>query len=69
MALVGIGAVFDWVAGNVAKAPEWMQRAGLEWMYRLIREPRRLWQRYLWNNPAFLALLVSQLGRTRLRRR
>lgn len=69
MALVGIGAVFDWVAGNVAKAPEWMQRAGLEWLYRLIREPRRLWQRYIWNNPAFLALLVSQLGRTRLRQR
>ena len=69
MALVGIGAVFDWVAGNVAKAPEWMQRAGLEWLYRLIREPRRLWQRYIWNNPAFLVLLVSQLGRTRLRQR
>ena len=69
MALVGIGAVFDWVAGNVAKAPEWMQRAGLEWLYRLIREPRRLWQRYIWNNPAFLVLLALQLGRTRLRRR
>jgi N-acetylglucosaminyldiphosphoundecaprenol N-acetyl-beta-D-mannosaminyltransferase len=69
VALVGIGAVFDWVAGNVAKAPEWMQRAGLEWLYRLIREPRRLWQRYIWNNPAFLVLLVSQLGRARLRQR
>ena len=69
MALVGIGAVFDWVAGNVAKAPEWMQRAGLEWLYRLAREPRRLWRRYVWNNPAFLILLGWQLTRTRLRRR
>ena len=69
MALVGIGAVFDWVAGSVAKAPEWMCRVGLEWLYRLAREPRRLWRRYAWNNPAFLILLGWQLTRTRLRRR
>jgi N-acetylglucosaminyldiphosphoundecaprenol N-acetyl-beta-D-mannosaminyltransferase len=66
--LVGIGAVFDWVAGNQPKAPDWMQRAGLEWLYRLAHEPRRLWRRYVWNNPAFLVLLGAQVGRARLRR-
>jgi len=68
ISLVGIGAVFDWVAGNVPKAPEWMQRAGLEWTYRLMREPRRLWRRYLWNNPTYLALLAAQVARHRRRR-
>jgi N-acetylglucosaminyldiphosphoundecaprenol N-acetyl-beta-D-mannosaminyltransferase len=69
VALVGIGAVFDWVAGSVPKAPLWMQRSGLEWLYRLVHEPRRLWRRYLWNNPGFLALLALQVARYRLRRR
>ncbi len=59
--LVGVGAVFDWVAGHVTKAPEWMQRSGLEWLYRLFKEPRRLWRRYAWNNPAFLVLLATQI--------
>jgi N-acetylglucosaminyldiphosphoundecaprenol N-acetyl-beta-D-mannosaminyltransferase len=59
--LVGVGAVFDWFAGNVTKAPDWMQKAGLEWLYRLSREPRRLWRRYIWNNPAYLLLLGKQL--------
>lgn len=66
--LVGIGAVFDWVAGNQPKAPEWMQRAGLEWLYRLVHDPRRLWKRYVWNNPAYLLLLGLQVARARLRR-
>ena len=65
VSLVGVGAVFDWVAGNVPKAPNWMQRAGLEWLYRVYREPRRLWRRYLWNNPAYLGLLAAQLVRSR----
>ncbi len=56
-----IGAVFDWFAGNVAKAPEWMQNAGLEWLFRLSKEPRRLWRRYIYNNPAYLVLLAKQL--------
>ncbi len=66
--LVGIGAVFDWFAGNVSKAPDWMQKAGLEWLYRLSREPRRLWRRYIWNNPAYLGLLGLQLARHKLKR-
>jgi N-acetylglucosaminyldiphosphoundecaprenol N-acetyl-beta-D-mannosaminyltransferase len=43
-----------------------MQRAGLEWLFRLIQEPRRLWRRYLWNNPAYLVLLARQVVRERL---
>lgn len=68
ISLVGVGAVFDWFAGNVAKAPDWMQRSGLEWLYRLSREPRRLWRRYAYNNPAYLVLLGRQLLSHRLRR-
>jgi N-acetylglucosaminyldiphosphoundecaprenol N-acetyl-beta-D-mannosaminyltransferase len=52
--LFGVGAAFDLHAGTVPQAPAWMQRSGLEWSYRLSREPRRLWRRYLRNNPAFV---------------
>lgn len=68
LSLVGIGAVFDWIAGSAKKAPRWMQDAGLEWLYRLAHDPIRMWRRYAWNNPAFLALLAVQLLRRRLRR-
>jgi N-acetylglucosaminyldiphosphoundecaprenol N-acetyl-beta-D-mannosaminyltransferase len=52
--LVGVGAAFDFHAGLKRQAPRWMQRAGLEWSFRLMTEPRRLGKRYLVNNPAFL---------------
>ena len=52
--MVGVGAAFDFHAGVVKQAPLWMQRHGLEWSYRLFREPRRLWRRYLRTNPAFV---------------
>jgi N-acetylglucosaminyldiphosphoundecaprenol N-acetyl-beta-D-mannosaminyltransferase len=52
--LIGVGAAFDFHAGNVTQAPRWMQRHGLEWFYRLSREPRRLWRRYLGTIPSFL---------------
>jgi N-acetylglucosaminyldiphosphoundecaprenol N-acetyl-beta-D-mannosaminyltransferase len=52
--LVGVGAAFDFHAGLVPQAPSWMQSAGLEWLYRLGQEPRRLWKRYLTNNPRFV---------------
>jgi N-acetylglucosaminyldiphosphoundecaprenol N-acetyl-beta-D-mannosaminyltransferase len=65
VALVGVGAVFQWVAGTVRKAPEWMQRTGLEWLFRLVQEPR-LWRRYIWNNPAFVVLCSWQVLRRRL---
>lgn len=57
-ALFGVGAAFDLVAGTVSQAPRWMQRSGLEWTYRLSREPRRLWRRYARNNPAFVAKVL-----------
>ncbi len=56
--LLGVGAAFDIHAGTLRQAPRWMQRSGLEWAYRLYREPRRLWRRYASNNPRFaLAIL------------
>ena len=61
--LVGVGAAFDFHAGLVAQAPPWMQRAGLEWSYRLAREPRRLWPRYARYNPRFIAGFTRQYVR------
>ncbi len=59
--LVGVGAAFDFHAGIVPQAPGWMQRAGLEWAYRLAHEPRRLWRRYLRYNPRFVLAFAGQL--------
>jgi N-acetylglucosaminyldiphosphoundecaprenol N-acetyl-beta-D-mannosaminyltransferase len=60
-ALLGVGAAFDIHAGLLAQAPPWMQRAGLEWLYRLAREPRRLWRRrYLRNNPRFVVEILRR---------
>lgn len=61
--LVGVGAAFDIHAGRLAQAPEWMQRVGLEWFYRLWREPRRLWRRYLSNNPRFVIGILRRRPR------
>jgi N-acetylglucosaminyldiphosphoundecaprenol N-acetyl-beta-D-mannosaminyltransferase len=61
--LVGVGAAFDFHAGLVPQAPSWMQRAGLEWSYRLSREPRRLWRRYARYNPRFVAQFARQYAR------
>ncbi len=58
--LIGVGAAFDVHAGLSRRAPRLMQRLGLEWLYRVAKEPRRLWWRYFWNNPRFLALLALQ---------
>jgi N-acetylglucosaminyldiphosphoundecaprenol N-acetyl-beta-D-mannosaminyltransferase len=58
--LLGVGAAFDIHAGLLPQAPRWMQQSGLEWLYRLGREPTRLWRRYLRNNPAFLAAILRQ---------
>jgi N-acetylglucosaminyldiphosphoundecaprenol N-acetyl-beta-D-mannosaminyltransferase len=68
--LVGVGAAFDFHAGLVSQAPSWMQRAGLEWAYRLSREPRRLWRRYARYNPLFVACFARQyLGHRKRERR
>jgi N-acetylglucosaminyldiphosphoundecaprenol N-acetyl-beta-D-mannosaminyltransferase len=58
--LAGVGAAFDFHAGLVPQAPSWMQRVGLEWSYRLAREPRRLWRRYARYNPRFVAGFLRQ---------
>jgi N-acetylglucosaminyldiphosphoundecaprenol N-acetyl-beta-D-mannosaminyltransferase len=60
--LIGVGAAFDFHAGLVPQAPNWIQEAGLEWAYRLAHEPRRLWRRYLRYNPRFLAGFARQLA-------
>jgi len=59
---VGVGAAFDFHAGRVRQAPRWMQRSGLEWLFRLGCEPRRLWKRYLKNNPLFILRATLQLS-------
>jgi N-acetylglucosaminyldiphosphoundecaprenol N-acetyl-beta-D-mannosaminyltransferase len=58
--MAGVGAAFDFLAGRARQAPRWMQRAGLEWLFRLGCEPRRLWKRYLKNNPLFLIRMLCQ---------
>ncbi len=59
--MLGVGASFDFYAGNVRESPEWMGNLGLEWLYRLTQEPKRLWRRYLILNPRFIFLAVLQL--------
>ncbi len=59
--MLGVGAAFDYNTGKIKRAPAWVQSAGLEWLFRLIQEPRRLYRRYLINNPKFLWLLAGQL--------
>jgi N-acetylglucosaminyldiphosphoundecaprenol N-acetyl-beta-D-mannosaminyltransferase len=61
--LVGVGAAFDFHAGLIPQAPAWMQRAGLEWAFRLAQEPRRLWRRYLRYNPRFVTGFARQYVR------
>ncbi len=58
--LVGVGAAFDFHAGLIPQAPAWMQRRGLEWLFRLLQEPRRLWKRYARHNPRFVAGFARQ---------
>lgn len=59
--MLGVGAAFDYHAGTVQRAPPWAQRAGLEWLHRLLSEPRRLWRRYLVTNTLFILAAARQL--------
>jgi len=61
--MVGVGAAFDYHAGTLRRAPTWMQDSGLEWLYRLMKEPRRLWRRYLTTNTIFLLSIARQFLR------
>jgi exopolysaccharide biosynthesis WecB/TagA/CpsF family protein len=62
MPVLAVGAAFNFIAGTLPQAPETMQRWGLEWLFRLINEPRRLWRRYLLLNPMYASLLCLQLS-------
>jgi N-acetylglucosaminyldiphosphoundecaprenol N-acetyl-beta-D-mannosaminyltransferase len=66
--MCGVGAAFDFHAGRIPQAPDWMQRRGLEWIYRIAQEPRRLLPRYLWFNPRFVISMARQLVTERLKR-
>ncbi len=57
--VMGVGGTFDVVAGKVKRAPKWMQQGGLEWLYRVIQEPKRMWKRYLKTNCVFAGLLIK----------
>ena len=59
--MIGVGAAFDFLAGTKPQAPRWMMGLGLEWLFRLATEPRRLWKRYLKHNPRFVVLFALQL--------
>ena len=59
--MLGVGAAFDFHTGRVKQAPSWMQQNGLEWLFRLLMEPKRLWKRYAKHNPRFVALFLKQL--------
>ena len=59
--MLGVGAAFDFHTGRVRQAPGWVQVAGLEWLFRLMMEPRRLWKRYAKHNPRYLVLFLAQL--------
>lgn len=60
--LVGVGAAFDFHTGRIHDSPQWIKRAGLQWLHRLVQDPKRLWRRYLRHNPAFLWSIVLQLS-------
>jgi N-acetylglucosaminyldiphosphoundecaprenol N-acetyl-beta-D-mannosaminyltransferase len=59
--MLGVGAAFDVHTGRILDAPDWVKNAGLQWLHRLGQEPRRLWKRYLYNNPRFVLKMTSQL--------
>ena len=59
--MVGVGAAFDFHTGRVRQAPGWMQRMGLEWVFRLLMDPKRLWKRYAKHNPRFVLLFMQEL--------
>jgi N-acetylglucosaminyldiphosphoundecaprenol N-acetyl-beta-D-mannosaminyltransferase len=58
--LIGVGAAFDYNTGRIQRAPSWIQNSGLEWLFRLLQEPGRLWKRYMRNNPLFLFYIFCE---------
>ncbi len=64
---MGVGGSFDVIAGKVPRAPLWMQESGLEWLFRFVQEPKRMWKRYLVGNAKFILMVLSELVANRLR--
>jgi N-acetylglucosaminyldiphosphoundecaprenol N-acetyl-beta-D-mannosaminyltransferase len=62
---VGVGGAFDIIAGQTKRAPLWIQRCGMEWFYRIMQEPRRMWKRYAKTNPVFVWLVIKEYIRMR----
>lgn len=58
--VMGVGGSFDWVAGVTKRAPEWVEKCGLAWFFRLIQEPKRMWRRYLIGNPKYVMLVLKE---------
>ncbi|MCA9836451.1 MAG: WecB/TagA/CpsF family glycosyltransferase [Trueperaceae bacterium] len=69
MVMLGVGAAFDFHSGRIKQAPRWMQRAGLEWLFRLSQDPQRLWKRYAKHNPRFIWFFLLQLLGIKLEKR
>jgi N-acetylglucosaminyldiphosphoundecaprenol N-acetyl-beta-D-mannosaminyltransferase len=65
---IGVGAAFDFIAGAVKRAPKWMQKIGLEWFFRLIQEPKRMWRRYLIGNSIFIWLAIKEVFKDKYRK-
>jgi exopolysaccharide biosynthesis WecB/TagA/CpsF family protein len=65
MPLLAVGAAFDFHAGTVSQAPQWIQNRGLEWLFRFVQEPKRLWKRYVFLNPLYLFFLALQMAKLR----
>jgi N-acetylglucosaminyldiphosphoundecaprenol N-acetyl-beta-D-mannosaminyltransferase len=63
--MIGVGAAFDFHTGRIKDSPAWVKMLGLQWLHRLAQEPRRLWKRYLLNNPVFISQALLQLSRLR----
>jgi N-acetylglucosaminyldiphosphoundecaprenol N-acetyl-beta-D-mannosaminyltransferase len=61
---MGVGGSFDVVSGLVKRAPKWMQNTGLEWFYRFLQEPKRMWKRYLIGNTKFIFLILKEKFKT-----
>ena len=65
--IMGVGGSFDVIAGKIKRAPKWMQKCGLEWVYRLLQEPRRMWRRYLIGNTKFVILVIKEFLKARIK--
>jgi N-acetylglucosaminyldiphosphoundecaprenol N-acetyl-beta-D-mannosaminyltransferase len=59
--MIGVGAAFDFHTGRIKDSPEWIKQLGLQWAHRLAQEPKRLWKRYLLNNPTFVSQALLQM--------